>query len=246
MKPKMAEEESGWRSRGLLFAGGAALAAVAGAAYLMTRGKTGKGTKTYPTGEVYEGDLVNGRAEGFGTSRTVLGDVLTGQWKDDVAHGKVRFVFSDHTFEGEAFGSHWKGIIRLSHGVEIDFDGVVDSVTMGMTGHVVLRTADGRERYRGPHMNNVPEGDDCWQAVDDGFYVGQMRGGLREGRGTLRANGVVYEGEWKGGHKHGQGKMQYANGEVYEGTWCEGAWADGLLRRPDGRTDTVLGGKIFK
>jgi hypothetical protein len=240
-------EEGGWRSRGLLIAGAAAVvAAAAGAVLLMTRGKTGKGKKRLPTGEHYEGDLVNGRAEGFGVA--VDEDKrakMTGYWKDDLPHGAVKSVFGEHAFEGEAFGSRWKGTIRLANGSEMDLDGSLDVATSFMSGEVVTRTPDGHEAFRGTYVNNLPEGQ-CRAVFPEGVYEGAMRQGVKEGRGTLTGDGVVYEGDWKGGHKHGHGKMQYANGEVYEGTWREGRWLDGLLRRPDGRTDTVLEGKIFK
>jgi hypothetical protein len=110
----MTEQESGWRSRTLLVAGGAAvLAAVAGAAWFATRGKTGKGTKRYPTGEVYEGDLVNGIAEGYGVSTSLAGDVVTGFFKNDVPCGKITAVYSNgQKFEGDVVDDeHWRGYI---------------------------------------------------------------------------------------------------------------------------------------
>ena len=33
------------------------------------------------------------------------------------------------------------------------------------------------------------------------------------------ANGNVYDGGWKDGQPHGNGKMTYANGDVYDGDW---------------------------
>jgi len=31
------------------------------------------------------------------------------------------------------------------------------------------------------------------------------------------ADGILYEGDWKNGKLHGEGKMTYANGNVYDG-----------------------------
>jgi hypothetical protein len=248
---KMAEEEGGWRSsKGLLIAGGAAvLAALAGAAWFATRGKTGKGRKSYPTGEVYEGDLVNGCANGFGTSRTAAGDVVTGYWKDDYPCGKCSGVFAGgHRFEGEAFdATHWKGTFVYPGKVEMDFDGAFDIGSSGLTGRVVIRDESGEESFRGTFVNSVPDGDDCREVGIDGTYTGSIRKGERNGRGKLVGpNGNTYEGDWDAGRKHGSGEMQYANGERFAGSWKEGQWADGLLHRPDGRVDTVMGGKIVK
>jgi hypothetical protein len=247
----MAEEGSGWRSKGLPVAGGAALlAAVAGAAWFATRGKTGKGRKSYPTGEVYEGDLVNGRATGFGTSRTAAGDVVTGYWKDDYPCGKCSGVFAfGHTFEGEALdATHWKGTFHYPQtNVEMDFDGHFDMGSSGLSGSVVIRDESGAETFRGTFVNSVPDGDECREVAIDGTYNGSIRKGERSGRGKLVAlNGNSYEGDWDAGRKHGQGDMHYANGERFVGSWKEGQWADGLLHRPDGRVDTVIAGKIVK
>jgi hypothetical protein len=34
-------------------------------------------------------------------------------------------------------------------------------------------------------------------------------------------DGIVYEGAWRDGKRHGQGKYTYADGAVYEGEWCD-------------------------
>ena len=39
-----------------------------------------------------------------------------------------------------------------------------------------------------------------------------------ETRTHTYSTGSVYEGEWKGGMRHGKGKMTYRNG-MYEGGW---------------------------
>ena len=38
----------------------------------------------------------------------------------------------------------------------------------------------------------------------------------------LFADGKIYEGSFRNGIFHGQGKMIYENGEVYEGAWTGG------------------------
>jgi hypothetical protein len=49
-------------------------------------------------------------------------------------------------------------------------------------------------------------------------YQGQMRGGFRDGKGTMTwADGAKYEGEWKMGYACGNGKFLHADGDVYEG-----------------------------
>ena len=61
---------------------------------------------------------------------------------------------------------------------------------------------------------------------DDGkVYEGQMKNGLRHGRGKMvyveddNNYAGVYVGEWKNDKKHGKGKMVYDNGDVYDGKY---------------------------
>ena len=260
----MADESE--RRYWVLLAGGAALAAAGAAVWWLRRGVTGRGVKHFPTGEVYEGELVGGRAHGYGVSRNPAGDEVSGFWKDDVPFGRCTARFAaGHSFEGEALDeTHWRGTFRYPNKVEVrrgaagrcvlgltgeqmDFDGSFDVGGASLSGAVVLRGEDGQETFRGPFVDNVPHGDGCREAGPDGVYEGAMRGGLREGRGRLEGTGgQVYEGEWRAGGREGTGCMRYADGQRYEGTWRAGQWHDGLLCRPDGRVDTVLAGRILK
>ncbi|MBK6525940.1 MAG: hypothetical protein IPG07_10565 [Crocinitomicaceae bacterium] len=45
-------------------------------------------TVFYDTGDKYIGDQVNGLCEGTGTMIWAEGDVYSGQWKQNVIHGK--------------------------------------------------------------------------------------------------------------------------------------------------------------
>jgi len=55
---------------------------------------------------------------------------------------------------------------------------------------------------------------------------------LRHGKGTYTnpKEGVVYEGEWKNGLRHGHGILKYRNGSVYDGLWERGMkWGQGKM-----------------
>jgi hypothetical protein len=57
----------------------------------------------------------------------------------------------------------------------------------------------------------------------DGFYVGDLVNGKRDGQGKMSyAHGNIYEGNWENGRKNGFGKMIYTSGNVYEGNWEKG------------------------
>lgn len=59
--------------------------------------------------------------------------------------------------------------------------------------------------------------------TDTGKYDGEIdENGLCSGNGTFTyKNGDVYVGEWKGGVRHGKGKMTYSDG-YYDGEWKNG------------------------
>ncbi len=57
---------------------------------------------------------------------------------------------------------------------------------------------------------------------DGGFYVGEIKNGLRNGVGVFAyADGQQYNGEWKNNFKSGEGTQSYPNGCSYKGEWFE-------------------------
>ena len=48
-------------------------------------------------------------------------------------------------------------------------------------------------------------------------YVGQWKGGLKDGQGSFTTFGSDYTGEWKNDKMHGQGTYIKAEGTVYKG-----------------------------
>lgn len=61
-------------------------------------------------------------------------------------------------------------------------------------------------------------------------YIGEMRGGLPEGRGALRLRtGERFEGDFVAGKLHGRGMRAFVNGDRYEGEFRDGV-AHGLGR----------------
>jgi hypothetical protein len=51
-------------------------------------------------------------------------------------------------------------------------------------------------------------------------YEGQMKGGFRHGRGTQTwSDSAKYEGEWEMGYACGKGTFYHADGDIYEGVW---------------------------
>jgi len=66
-------------------------------------------------------------------------------------------------------------------------------------------------------------------------YEGEWKDGNPHGEGRMIAGMESYQGQWKNGLKDGQGRMRYANGDVYEGEWMRGVkWGMGTLTTKDG------------
>ncbi len=70
----------------------------------------------------------------------------------------------------------------------------------------------------------VPQGTtDKVQLPDGAVYEGEFKDGLFHGEGKLTwPNGDVYEGEFENGRKHGHGKETFANGDIHEGEYANG------------------------
>ena len=52
-------------------------------------------------------------------------------------------------------------------------------------------------------------------------YSGQWKGGMRHGLGKMKwADGASYEGEWQLNTAHGKGKFFHVEGDVYDGKWA--------------------------
>ncbi|MDR1590815.1 MAG: GYF domain-containing protein [Puniceicoccales bacterium] len=54
---------------------------------------TGNGTITYPNGDTYKGDIVNGRKEGTGAYTWESGAVYSGEWKNDKMNGRGTYFY---------------------------------------------------------------------------------------------------------------------------------------------------------
>merc|ERR1712013_247377 len=65
--------------------------------------------------------------------------------------------------------------------------------------------AQGRTKYSGDWVNGTRHGTGRTEWVDGSTYQGQYQADLEQGIGVLRKSMEQYEGEFKGGKKHGKG-----------------------------------------
>jgi hypothetical protein len=61
------------------------------------------------------------------------------------------------------------------------------------------------------------------QTYSDGIYEGNWKGGRKHGKGKMNySNGDIYVGEWNNDQINGIGMMDYSNGRIYQGNWLDG------------------------
>ena len=167
--------------------------------------KHGKGTMSYPNGNVYTGDWVKNRMEGHGLysyyqGEGMIPDIYEGSLCSDLQHGEGTYTRGD--------GSFYRGGWHM--GKRQGF------------GH--FRWPDGSE-YRGYFHDDERHGFGRLQAANGDLYEGMWECGRRVGQGKMTWNdGCKYNGEWKNNLRHGKGVGfdPFGRGAEYDGEWENG------------------------
>jgi len=84
--------------------------------------------------------------------------------------------------------------------------------------------------------------------IKDDKYVGEIKNGVPNGKGTLTRGRHKYEGEYKDGEKHGQGTETLIGGGMYVGEYKNGLQdGNGIFYDKNGKiTYRVVNGKMVK
>ena len=142
----------------------------------------GKGRMVYANGDVYDGDFVDGKMTGKGKKIYSNGDIYEGDWVDDKRTGKGRYTWPD----GDVYEGDWVDDMMTGKGKYIWSDGDV------YEGDFVDDMMTGKGKYAWPN-GNVYEGD----FIDD----------KRTGKGRFTwSDGNVYEGDFIDGKRTGKGR----------------------------------------
>ena len=151
----------------------------------------------------YEGETREGKRNGFGTGTWANGNTYTGDWRDDVPHGRGRFTVPDGGYhEGEWRNGKANGL-----------------------GVAVWRN---KSRYNGDWCDGKLEGRGTLILANGNRYEGEWRGTKMSGQGRgMWTDGSTYEGAWQQDWPHGPGTYR-SKGATYTGTWTSGCLkADG-------------------
>ncbi|KAM4807911.1 MORN repeat-containing protein 3 [Rhinophrynus dorsalis] len=148
------------------------------------------------------------KAQKLGLRHTVYsvnGDQYTGEWLNNLKHGKGTYLWKakNAIYEGD-----WKYGKRNGFGTY--------SLKNATTGEYV-------KVYSGSWENDKKHGYGTHYYGVTEYYEGDWMFGKRSGWGRMYfANGDIYEGEWLEDQPSGQGMLRLANENRYEGSWKDG------------------------
>ena len=173
--------------------------------------ETVKGKLTFPSGVVYEGELIH-----------------------KYPNGKGKMIWPDgSTFEGQFLnGRRVNGQFHYPNGVIYEGDFV-----NGMSEGKGKQTwSDGRD-YEGDWLQDKRTGKGKYTWPDGSIYEGDWSNGEMNGKGKIiYASGNSYEGDFTDNQYNGKGKFISLDGEIYEGFYqnnkCQGT---GILIKGDGK-----------
>eukprot|EP00559_Dactyliosolen_fragilissimus_P002574 CAMPEP_0184865818 /NCGR_PEP_ID=MMETSP0580-20130426/19193_1 /TAXON_ID=1118495 /ORGANISM="Dactyliosolen fragilissimus" /LENGTH=327 /DNA_ID=CAMNT_0027365151 /DNA_START=57 /DNA_END=1037 /DNA_ORIENTATION=- len=134
----------------------------------------------------YEGELINGEANGSGTWTALNGDKYVGEWKEDKKCGQGTYLSPN----GKKYVGEWKEDMKHGQGTYLFPNGA---------------------KYVGEWKEDKRSGQGTSTYANCDKYYGEWKENMKHGQGTyIYANGDNYVGEWKEDKKHGQGVYIYA------------------------------------
>eukprot|EP00747_Dinoflagellata_sp_TGD_P060802 gnl/TRDRNA2_/TRDRNA2_152208_c0_seq1.p1 gnl/TRDRNA2_/TRDRNA2_152208_c0~~gnl/TRDRNA2_/TRDRNA2_152208_c0_seq1.p1 ORF type:complete len:950 (-),score=117.05 gnl/TRDRNA2_/TRDRNA2_152208_c0_seq1:90-2597(-) len=177
----------------------------------------------------YEGQLHRDEADGQGKlKRWFQGgefDTFEGQFKHSAIHGAGVYTCSDgtvYTGEFEEGRRHGKGRVEVrGASYEGEFcrglrhgHGKYESPAASYDGHYLNGERHGFGKLR--ETVGGAEGSRL-----ESVYEGEFVGSLKHGEGSLRSADVAYDGSWQRSLRHGRGRQVcMRTGSVYVGTWA--------------------------
>ena len=180
----------------------------------------GYGFIAYEDGTSYTGEFVGGKRSGVGFLDEG-DDYYVGEWKNDAQNG----YGYRHYFDGSIFEGNW-----------------LDSAPNGQGSYTYVNgeTVSGEWAFNivGDFIN-ILETENYYAS---GYYVGLMKDGLPCGFGHLLMDVydedhlILYSGEWKDGHPHGEGTFSTVNDEELTGEWS--------YEEDDDKSVFLLDGKV--
>ena len=206
-------------------------------------GFTGKGKIEFPSGDVYEGDLVKGVMQGKGVLKYASGDVYEGDFAHGVREGNGKLTYANGmTYEGQwkddAFNGN--GVFDWKNGCT--YTGTFTKGKITGSGTFVWDFPEFYNYYVGPVVDGVAngEGEKHWGRPDSGenYWKGTFENGDPKkgtyGYGRMDGTeGYIWIDAETGG-------WSWYTGQLENGDYVVNGQMTGVL--PDGRV--VIDGKL--
>ena len=162
------------------------------------------GKKEDKFGNIYEGSLLNNKAEGHGIKYYKDGRKFEGEFKNDLRHGYGVLNRPD----GTIFKGNYKKDYQDGEGINFNKEG------KALKGFF----KDGKV-INGASIMYYGEGNnDFLNFNDESVYEGFYKNGKRDGFGKFTMiNGDIYEGEFRNDTYNGKGIYKWNNGLEYKG-----------------------------
>ena len=189
--------------------------------------REGKCTITYSNKDIFEGNLVDGKKDGFGKQFYFKTNTkYIGEFKNNVYEGKGEITSDNgYYFKGEFLGGlrHGDNCIEEKKGFK-KYKGQFKRDKMNGKGEFEWYSGESKgDIYNGEFKDDLFDGFGTYQSNDGSIYIGEYVHGRKHGKGKeIYSDGSVYEGEYNEGQKSGKGIFQDFEGNVYEGNFYNG------------------------
>ena len=174
----------------------------------------------------YEGEIVDGKANGKGTKTYKDGRIYTGYFKNNLRHGEGNLFRPD----GTQYIGIYANDVQEGEGINITKDGRILK-SFSKNGKVVkgkalmyydepnINSMKFKNIYEGDYQNNKRDGYGVFIYENGDKYEGEYMDDNINGKGVYTwANGNKYEGQFKDNKKEGKGKLSF-NNNIVEGLW---------------------------
>ena len=178
--------------------------------------ETVKGKLTFPSGVVYEGELIHKYPNGKGKMIWPDGSTFEGQFLNGCrVNGQFHYP-NGVIYEGDFQKNMRQGTAKEVYPNGDMFEGefLNDKRKKG-----IYTFADGRV-FEGEYENGYSEGRGKQTWPDGTTYKGDWHKDMRHGKGEMFwPSGIVYEGDFLSNQRHGKGTMTWPDGTIYDGDW---------------------------
>jgi hypothetical protein len=178
-----------------------------------------KNTIHLSDGSVYDGFLLNGKAQGKGRLKTLAID-YEGEWEEGRPKGKGTLIYMGKSakYSGEFDDGVPQGKGVYSIGDSFTYEG--DFFKGLYHGFGTAKWKDGSE-YVGDFERGRYHGDGTYTWSDGRIFKGNYRQGYKEGHGTVILSNAIVQGKWSKGKISGFAEIT-SGGKTITGNWVNG------------------------